>query len=153
MNSTRIAIRLAKGTSRTALAVACLLGSTLLAQSTPAPNGLGAVPAAAPADKSEKKRIETETVTITRGGAVPSEITRKAEPFFLRIIMPLPDLQLSVNLVSPGALPDPSKLRGAVDLLSLQKKRRSAGVIDLPPGEYHLQSTATGQTLFMLKLQ
>ncbi len=94
-----------------------------------------------------KQHIETEIVTLQGGRAFPSQITRKPGIFFLEIIGRTADPALNIALLptSPGL--DKVSVANAVDLKSLQVKRRSAGAVDLLPGEYQLQSTATGQVL------
>ena len=102
--------------------------------------------------EKDKPRIETEIIALTPAGAVPATIVRKAEPFFLLLLTQAKQTPFDVSLVPVAALPDPLKLQGIINQHSLEKKRRSAGLIDLPPGEYHLQ-TSDSQILCTITLQ
>ncbi len=100
-----------------------------------------------------KQRVQTEIVSVTRNSALPSRIDRKAGPFFLLLVSPIRDSQLNVALVPAVAVPDPLKLKNTSDLRSLQIKRRSAGLVDLVPGEYYLQSFPSQKTICTIAIR
>jgi hypothetical protein len=123
------------------------LASALDAQSpTPAPP---VVANPAPA----KQRIETEVIAVTRAGAYPSKIVRKPGVFFLQLVTQIPDSQLNLTLAPVVAVPDASKLQGIVDAASLQRRKISAGLVNLPSGEYQLQSLPGGKTICTITIE
>jgi hypothetical protein len=97
-------------------------------------------------------RIQTETVTVTRAAAFPSQITRKPGPFFLELRTPAPDSELNLVLVPAVQLLDLSKLRSVLDLPALRRRRRSAGLVDLPPGVYYLRLQASSKTICTIRI-
>lgn len=101
-----------------------------------------------PSDSNQARvHIETETVTVTRTTASPATITRKPGPFFLHLKTEVRDPGLNLSLVSVSVMSDTSKLANALDLPRLRRKTRSAGLVDLPPGTYHLQVLPEGKTI------
>jgi len=112
---------------------------------------IAAVPASAqhavavPANSQQEVRVETEVITVTRTEASPSQIQRKPGRFFL--LLKTQDAGLNLSLVPVSGAPDASKLAGAVDVPTLQKRKKSAGLVDLPPGTYQLQIQPGGKTI------
>ena len=99
-------------------------------------------------------KISTAVVHISSGGAEPRAITHAAGPFFLYITSREQRTNdLNVEIVPAVPIPDPSKLLQIVDATSLSGRQRSAGLVDLPPGEYYLQSAASHQTLCTITIK
>lgn len=101
---------------------------------------------------AEIVRIETETVTVTRAAAFPSQIARKPGPFFLELKTQVPDPGLNLVWVAVVPVADPSKLAKVLDVPALQKKKRSVGLVDLPPGVYQLQVQPNGKTICTISI-
>ena len=100
---------------------------------------------AAPPSVAVGERTGVEVITIERGGASPSQITRGAGKFLLvirnRVAGPslplIPELRDVLGNVVPNV----------VDSASLLKRRLSLSPVDLPPGDYYLRAPQSARLL------
>jgi hypothetical protein len=147
-------------TVRTRLALLVLSGVLrLYAQSSSSSSGSTAQSGAtaiiaAPPLSASATRIESEVVTVTGSAAWPNEIKRSPGKFFLVLTSKtktgLPALVFD-SLTVPAA--QVTTLTQGLDLTSFQPFRNAAGLLDLPSGEYHLKSQATGNIFLKIVIQ
>jgi len=108
----------------------------------------GPVAAVVAAPTPAKERIETEIVTLERGGATPARISRQAGPFYLRIENRIPN---PANPVTAGGLELVNESGIAVPKTAnwnaLRQRRIAAGLVDLPPGDYQLRVSGSARVL------
>jgi hypothetical protein len=114
----------------------------------------GEHPAAVTVPTPAKQRIETEIVTLERGGATPSQISRPAGQFYLevenRIANPAsPVVASGLELVDGVGLVVPKVL----DLISLQRRRISISLVDLPAGDYQLRTLLSARVLCRIHIR
>lgn len=106
------------------------------------------VAAGVAAPNPAKERIETEIVTLERGGATPARISRPAGPFYLRIENRIAN---PANPVMAGGLELVNESGIAVPKIanwnSLRQRRIAAGLVDLPPGDYQLRASGSARVL------
>jgi hypothetical protein len=98
--------------------------------------------------------VETEVVEINDFAAFPSEIARKSGKFFLLLVNKTRNKQTALVFDAPGApAAATSGLAKAVNLATFQQLKHTPGLLDLPPGEYHLNVQGTGTTLLKIIIQ
>jgi hypothetical protein len=104
-----------------------------------------------PAPTPPKLHLETEIITIAGGEATPSEINRPSGKFFLAV---------NSRTANPAAASVLQLLDGAgtvaanaLDLDSLQRKRISIILMDLPPGDYQLRASRGMRVLCQIHIR
>ena len=117
-------------------------------------NSIAAQASAQPSPAASAPRIETEMVTLTDFTAFPSQLTRHAGKFFLYLVNKTrnPAITLVVDSTVASAAQIQS-LTEALDLASFSKNKHIAGIIDSPPGVYHIKSSVTGKVLLTITIQ
>jgi hypothetical protein len=109
------------------------------------------VPVSIPAKAT---RIETEIVTLSNQSAYPSEIHRHPGKFFLLILTQGHSDPGALLFDSPGlSAAQLPQLASAVDFSVFQQHRRTAGLLNLPAGEFDLKSQTTGKVLLKITIQ
>lgn len=103
----------------------------------------------APAEQQKNGSVETEIIEVQNGVGTPSLIERKAGPFIL-LIRELGQIAQGESFVLAPSFKEPSA--ATEPILRLEHKpdnrRRSlAGIVNLPEGEFILQSVKSGKTL------
>ena len=120
----------------------------------PATGAGGPVTAVPVPPRANTTKVETEVVEINNFAAFPSEITRKSGKFFLLLVNNTRNKQTGLVFDAPGApAAVASGLAQAVNLTTFQQLKYTPGLLDLPPGEYHLNVQATGTTLLKIIIQ
>lgn len=133
-------------------AIQCCI-SSMYAQA-PATGGIAPVTAVPAPSGSKSIKLETELVEITDHGAFPPEIKRKAGKFFLLLVNKTRNRQTALVFDAPSApAAVTSGLAQAVNLATFQQLKHTPGLLDLPPGEYHLNVQGTGTTLLKIIIQ
>jgi hypothetical protein len=114
----------------------------------------GPVTAVAAPSRANTTKVEAEVVEITDQRAFPPEIKRNAGKFFLLLVNKTRNKPTALVFDAPSApAAVTSGLAQAVNLATFQQLKHTAGLLDLPPGEYHLNVQATGTTLLKIIIQ
>ena len=114
----------------------------------------GAVTVVPAPSRTNAIKVETEVVEINDFGAAPSEIRRKAGQFFLLLVNHSRSKQTTLGFEAPGAAAGiASGATQALNLGRFQQLKYAPGLLDLPPGEYHLTAQATGKVLLKITIQ
>jgi hypothetical protein len=132
----------------TACWAASLLAALLYGAEPPVPFVNSPPPASA-------AKVEVEQIDIGRFGAVPEAIVRPAGPFILLLRNETADQNASFVL-DPGDAGEGKLSRTPVLLFDghgPQVKRRRAGFLTLPPGQYHLKLASTDHILCTIALK
>jgi hypothetical protein len=120
----------------------------------PTTGGGGPVTAVPAPPRANTTKVETEVVEIHDFAAFPSVITRKSGKFFLLLVNKTRNKQTALVFDAPGApAAVTSGLAQAVNLATFQQLKHTQGLLDLPPGEYHLNAQGTGTTLLKIIIQ
>jgi len=97
-------------------------------------------------------RLETEIVFFTNNGPVPAVIKRTKGPFYLKIVDQITvsghSLSMAPDAGSPP-LPNPS---GSIDTISLGNKHSSTTRLDLPTGDFLIQSSVGSQSVCRISI-
>lgn len=114
----------------------------------------GAGPGGTRSEIAKATRVETEVVTISRSAAVPSEIRRRPGKFFLILnstsVAGPPTLAVDSPTIPAAQV---NTVGRGLNLLLLQRLKKAAVLVDLPTGELHLKSQATGRVLLKITIQ
>jgi hypothetical protein len=139
---------------RAAFGLAIQWGISSMYAQAPVTGAGGPVTAVAAPSRANTTKVETEVIEINDFAAFPSEITRKPGKFFLLLVNKIRNKQTAFvfdALGAPAAVT--SGLAKAVNLTTFQQLKHTAGLLDLPPGEYHLNVQGTGTTLLKIIIQ
>jgi hypothetical protein len=105
---------------------------------------------------AETNGLEVEQIEIRKGGAVPTRIHRPTGKFIILLINQTHDPSASFALdsaaVGEGRI-GPNPLLRLAELGAASPKHQLAALADLPAGEYHLKSVATGKILCHITIE
>jgi hypothetical protein len=108
-----------------------------------------------PLDQKSKEPVEVEVVEIHRLMAIPDRIERSPGKFILLVVNRTPDPAASFVLEPAGAGIDAKQ--GAKPLLRLggvhARKHRTAGLLDMPSGNFELKSADTGKVFCTIAIK
>jgi hypothetical protein len=105
-------------------------------------------------DADKALRLEVETVSVSRFGALPNSIHRHPGKFILVVLNKSGNPQQSFTLepVAPGNAPPsgnpPMRLGGLT-----ARNGKAAGLIDAPIGQFQLKSATTGNVLCQITIE